>query len=464
MQEHAIAAISTAAGNGGIGIVRMSGKEVFDILEKIFVPSKEIEKFNNKEKISLSIKGYTMQYGFIINPKTGEIVDEVLVSYFVAPKSFTRENMCEINTHGGMTVEKKILEICISEGAEIAAPGEFTKRAFLNGRIDLSQAEAIADLINAKSDKEAKEAANQLEGGLSKKIGEIEQDLLNSIINIEVVIDYPEYDIDEVQGVDSKKELLAIKEKLEKLKESFNRGKILKDGIKTVILGKPNAGKSSLLNAILNEERAIVSNIEGTTRDTIEEYININGISLKLIDTAGIREANNEIEKIGVQKSTALANSADLILAVFDSSKELDEEDKEILRIIKDKNAIILLNKSDLKESKIEISDTKAPIINISAKTKEGLEELYSKIEEMFEINNFSNDNDILITNERHKNQIEKAIKNVDEAIESINNNVPVDISTIYIKEALENLGEITGKNVTEDIINEIFKKFCLGK
>ena len=464
MQEHAIAAISTAAGNGGIGIVRMSGKEVFDILEKIFVPSKEIEKFNNKEKISLSIKGYTMQYGFIINPKTGEIVDEVLVSYFVAPKSFTRENMCEINTHGGMTVEKKILELCISEGAEIAAPGEFTKRAFLNGRIDLSQAEAIADLINAKSDKEAKEAANQLEGSLSKKIGEIEQDLLNSIINIEVVIDYPEYDIDEVQGVDSKKELLAIKEKLEKLKESFNRGKILKDGIKTVILGKPNAGKSSLLNAILNEERAIVSNIEGTTRDTIEEYININGISLKLIDTAGIREANNEIEKIGVQKSTALANSADLILAVFDSSKELDEEDKEILRIIKDKNAIILLNKSDLKESKIEISDTKAPIINISAKTKEGLEELYSKIEEMFEINNFSNDNDILITNERHKNQIEKAIKNVNEAIESINNNIPVDISTIYIKEALENLGEITGKNVTEDIINEIFKKFCLGK
>ena len=464
MQEHAIAAISTAAGNGGIGIVRMSGKEVFDILEKIFVPSKEIEKFNNKEKISLSIKGYTMQYGFIINPKTGEIVDEVLVSYFVAPKSFTRENMCEINTHGGMTVEKKILEICISEGAEIAAPGEFTKRAFLNGRIDLSQAEAIADLINAKSDKEAKEAANQLEGGLSKKIGEIEQDLLNSIINIEVVIDYPEYDIDEVQGVDSKKELLAIKEKLEKLKKSFNRGKILKDGIKTVILGKPNAGKSSLLNAILNEERAIVSNIEGTTRDTIEEYININGISLKLIDTAGIREANNEIEKIGVQKSTALANSADLILAVFDSSKELDEEDKEIIKNIKDKNAIILLNKSDLKGSKIEISDTKAPIINISAKTKEGLEDLYSKIEEMFEINNFSNDNDILITNERHKNQIEKAIKNVDEAIESINNNIPVDISTIYIKEALENLGEITGKNVTEDIINEIFKKFCLGK
>ena len=464
MQEHAIAAISTAAGNGGIGIVRMSGKEVFDILEKIFVPSKEIERFNNKEKISLSIKGYTMQYGFIINPKTGEIVDEVLVSFFVAPKSFTRENMCEINTHGGMTVEKKILEICIEEGAEIAAPGEFTKRAFLNGRIDLSQAEAIADLINAKSDKEAKEAANQLEGSLSKKIGEIEQDLLNSIINIEVVIDYPEYDIDEVQGVDSKKELIAIKEKLEKLKESFNRGKILKDGIKTVILGKPNAGKSSLLNAILNEERAIVSNIEGTTRDTIEEYININGISLKLIDTAGIREANNEIEKIGVQKSTALANSADLILAVFDSSKELDEEDKEILRIIKDKNAIILLNKSDLKESKIEISDTKAPIINISAKTKKGLEDLYSKIEEMFEINNFSNDNDILITNERHKNQIEKAIKNVDEAVESINNNIPVDISTIYIKEALENLGEITGKNVTEDIINEIFKKFCLGK
>ena len=467
MQDNTIVAISTAAGNGGIGIVRMSGKDVFTILEKIFIPAKDVDKIKQqgfKNKLN-NVKGYTIKYGYVINPKLGEIVDEVLVSFFVAPKSFTRENMCEINTHGGMTVEKKILELCIEAGADIAEPGEFTKRAFLNGRIDLSQAEAIVDLINAKSDKEAKEAANQLEGSLSKAISEIENELLNAIINIEVVIDYPEYDIDEVQGVDSKKELLNIKEKLEKLKDSFNQGKILKDGIKTVILGKPNAGKSSLLNAILKEDRAIVSNIEGTTRDTIEEFVNINGISLKLIDTAGIREASNEIEKIGVQKSTKMAENADLILAVFDSSKPLEKEDKEILEIIKNKNAIILLNKSDIKNNeKIDIDSDKYNVIGISAKTGDGLDELYKTIEKMFEINEIYNDNNILITNERHKNQISKAIENTENAIKSIEDNVPVDISTIYIKEALENLGEITGKNVTEDIINEIFKKFCLGK
>ena len=454
MKEPTIAAISTAAGNGGIGIVRMSGKDCFAILNKIF------KYKGNKE----DIKGYTMKYGYIIDPETKETVDECLVSFFVEPKSYTRENMCEINTHGGMVVEKKILELCLKQGAELAEPGEFTKRAFLNGRIDLSQAEAIIDLINAKTDLEAKESVNQLEGSLSKEISEIEQDLLNSIINIEVVIDYPEYDIDEVQGVDSLKELEIIEKKLEKLEESFNRGKILKDGVKTVILGKPNAGKSSLLNAMLNEERAIVSNIEGTTRDTIEEYINVNGISLKLIDTAGIREASNEIEKIGVEKSKKLANEADLTLAVFDSSKPLDKEDQEILDIIKDKNAIIIMNKKDIadKEEKIEIKNK--PIIHISAKTREGLEDLYKEIEKMFEVKNLSSENSVLITNERHKNQIRKAKENVKEAEKSIKDNVPVDISTIYIKEALENLGEITGKNVTEDIINEIFKKFCLGK
>ena len=467
MQESTIAAISTAAGNGGIGIVRMSGKEVFTILEKIFVPAKYIDEYKkNRKTIKLGqVNGYTMKYGYVINPKSGEIIDEVLISFFVAPKSFTKENMCEINTHGGMIVEKKILEICIEAGADIAKPGEFTQRAFLNGRIDLSQAEAIVDLINAKSDKEAKEAANQLEGSLSKEITTIEQELLNAIINIEVVIDYPEYDIEEVQGTDSRKELLSTLEKLEKLKESFKRGKLLKDGVNTVILGRPNAGKSSLLNAILNEDRAIVSNIEGTTRDTIEEYINLNGISLKLIDTAGIREASNEIEKIGVEKSTQMAEKADLILAVFDGSKPLNSEDREILNIIKNKKAIILLNKSDIEsDKKAKIDDNEHVTVEISAKTGDGLEGLYKEIENMFEVENIYNDNNILITNERHKNQIVKAIENVKLAIKSIEDNVPIDISTIYIKEALENLGEITGKNVTEDIINQIFKKFCLGK
>ena len=443
--DNTIVAISTAAGNGGIGIVRLTGENTFKIIEKIFKP-----KSNNTE-----IKGYTMKYGNIVNPKNNEIIDEVLVSYFVSPKSYTRENMCEINTHGGMVVEKRILEVCLENGAELAEPGEFTKRAFLNGRIDLSQAEAIIDLINSKSEKEAKESVNQLEGNLSKKINEIEQKLIDTMVNIEVVVDYPEYDVEEAKDSDAIKELEDVRELLIKLKESFNKGKILKDGIKTVILGKPNAGKSSLLNAILNEERAIVSSIEGTTRDTIEEYIHINGISLKLIDTAGIRDADNEIERIGVDKSKKLAESSDLIIAIFDTSRPFDKEDEEIVNIIKDKKAIVLLNKIDIgnaEEIENKLNDLNKPIIKIS------------KIEELFEFNEITSDNEILITNERHKNQINKAIENIELGIKSLKDNVPVDISAIYIKQVLEDLGEITGKNVTEDIINEIFKKFCLGK
>lgn len=455
--DNTIVAISTAAGNGGIGIVRLTGEDTFKIIEKIFKP-----KSNNTE-----IKGYTMKYGNIVNPKNNEIIDEVLVSYFVSPKSYTRENMCEINTHGGMVVEKRILEVCLENGAELAEPGEFTKRAFLNGRIDLSQAEAIIDLINSKSEKEAKESVNQLEGNLSKKINEIEQKLIDTMVNIEVVVDYPEYDVEEAKDSDAIKELEDVRELLIKLKESFNKGKILKDGIKTVILGKPNAGKSSLLNAILNEERAIVSSIEGTTRDTIEEYIHINGISLKLIDTAGIRDADNEIERIGVDKSKKLAESSDLIIAIFDTSRPFDKEDEEIVNIIKDKKAIVLLNKIDIgnaEEIENKLNDLNKPIIKISALKNEGIEELYSKIEDLFEFNEISSDNEILITNERHKNQINKAIENIELGIKSLKDNVPIDISAIYIKQVLEDLGEITGKNVTEDIINEIFKKFCLGK
>ncbi len=456
--ENTIAAISTAAGNGGIGIVRLSGKDTFNIINKIFIPK-------NKEN---KIKGYNIKYGNIINPKNNELIDEVLVSYFVSPKSYTKENMCEINTHGGMIVEKKILEICLENGAELAQPGEFTKRAFLNGRIDLSQAEAIIDLINAKSDNEAKESLNQLEGNLSNKIKEINQKLLDIMVSIEVTIDYPEYDVEEVTNNNAKKQLQEIKELLEKLKNSFNQGKLLRDGVKTAILGRPNAGKSSLLNCILNEDRAIVSNIEGTTRDTIEEFININGISLKLIDTAGIRETENEVEKIGVEKSKKIAADADLIIAIFDITRDLNDEDFEIIDIIKEKNAIILLNKVDItKENKNmekEILKLCKPIIKISTISQEGIELLYSKINEMFELKDIQNSNDILITNERHKNQISKAIKSIEDAIKTVDENLPVDIISIYIKQTLDDLGEITGTNVSDDVINEIFKKFCLGK
>ena len=451
-----IAAISTATGSAGIGIIRMSGKDCFDILKKIFVP-----KNNNN-----NIKGYTIKYGNIVD--NGRIVDEVLVSYFVNPKSYTKENMCEINSHGGSIVEKEILELCLKNGAELAKPGEFTERAFLNGRIDLTQAEAIMELIESKNEKEARESINQLKGSLSKEINKIEEQLLSTITSIEVTVDYPEYDIEEVENRDALKELNDAKKNLLRLKDGFNKGKILKDGIKTVILGKPNAGKSSLLNAILKEDRAIVSNIEGTTRDTIEEYININGITLKMIDTAGIRNTENEIEKIGVEKAKEIANQADLIIAIFDITKKLSKEDLEILKIIEKKNAIIVLNKTDLiqenKELEEKLSNVDKTIVKISAKNNNGIDKLFNEIEKLFNLNKISQDNEVIITNERHKNQINKAIKDIDLAIESIENKMPIDMTSIYIKQTLIDLGEITGKNVTDEIIKNIFKNFCLGK
>ena len=376
--------------------------------------------------------------------------------------------MCEINTHGGMVVEKRILELCLENGAEIASPGEFTKRAFLNGRIDLSQAEAIIDLINSKTIREARESINQLEGHLSSKIESIRQKMLDLMIAIDVNIDYPEYDEEEVTKNKSLNELKTILEELIKLENSFNTGKVLKDGVRTVILGKTNAGKSSLLNRILKEDRAIVSNIEGTTRDTIEEFVDIEGIPLKLIDTAGIRNSSNEIEQIGIQKSKKLANSADLIIAIFDITKNLDEDDQELLKIIKDKKCIILLNKIDILPENIDL-ENKLKLINknilkISAMEDIGIQSLYDKIIELYSFNTESLSNDVLISNERHKNLIQKAKMEINEAINATENDVYIDIISIYITNAMNYLAEITGNNVTDDVIDEIFKKFCLGK
>lgn len=437
----------------------MSGDDCFEILNKIF-------KAKNPESIE-NIKGYTIKYGNIID-ENKKIVDEVLVSYFKAPKSYTTENMCEINTHGGVVILRNILDLCLKNGANLAEPGEFTKRAFLNGRIDLLQAESVIDIIHAKSEKEAKNSINQLEGHLSKKINEIKQKIMNVMVNVEVAIDYPEYD----EGDATNEELLnmfsEVKSDLTRLEASFDNGKIIKEGIKTAIIGRPNAGKSSLLNAILKEERAIVTDIEGTTRDTIEEFVNINGIPLKLVDTAGIRETDNEVEKIGVVKSKKIANDADLIIAIFDSSKDLTDEDKEILDIIKGKKVIIVLNKIDL-ENKIDekneylknISDN---IVKISALNETGIENIYDKINEMFNLNEINLDNGTVITNLRHKNLISKAIENVNKAEETLEKGMPTDVIAIFIKDILEALGEITGEEVTENIINEIFARFCLGK
>lgn len=456
-----IVAIATAMGVGSIGIIRMSGKECFNILKKIFVPkNKDIEIEN--------IPGYTIKYGYIINPENNEKIDEVLVSFFRAPKSYTTEDMCEINSHGGTVVEQKILEQCLLNGASLAEPGEFTKRAFLNGRLDLSQAESVMDIINAKTDKEAKASLSQLEGSLSKDINMIRKELLDIMADIEASIDYPEYDIEETTNQKVMTVLENIKRKLMKLESSFDDGKILKDGVKTVIVGKPNAGKSSLLNIMLNEDRAIVSECAGTTRDTIEEFIRIQDVPLKIIDTAGIRDTDNKVEAIGVKKAINLIEDADLIIAVFDYSEKLDEEDFRILDLVKNKKTIILLNKSDLRQKNDEMinymSKTDKTVIRASMRTKNGIDELYSTIVKMFKINDIDIGKDTIITNVRHKNQIHKSIQSIDRAMDIVNKQMPIDIIAVEIKQTLENLGSITGDNVSEDIINEIFSKFCLGK
>lgn len=459
--EETIVAISTAPGTAGIGIIRMSGKDVFDILKKIFKPI-------NEEKIE-NINGYTMKYGKIFNPETNEIIDEVLVSYFKEPKSYTQENMCEINSHGGTIVVKKILEVCLKNGAQMAMPGEFTKRAFLNGRIDLTKAEAVINLINAKSEKETKASINQLEGNLSLEIKRIKKIILSLLADIEASIDYPEYDeAEEVSNSKAITKLNEIQEELEKLSKSFETGKIIKDGIKVAIIGKPNSGKSSLLNAILKEDRAIVTDIEGTTRDTIEEFVSINGIPFKFVDTAGIRVADNKVEEIGIEKSKKVAKESDLIIAMFDNSKKLTKEDEEILEFIKDRNSIIVLNKIDLQQKELEkeekIINSGKDIVKISLLSKCYLSDFYKEINKLFELNKINPENEIIITEMRHKKLIEDAIAHTKNAKQTILENIPIDIISINIKEIVEDLSKITGENVTEDIINEIFSKFCLGK
>ena len=376
--------------------------------------------------------------------------------------------MCEINSHGGIVVENQILEECLKNGAVLAEPGEFTKRAFMNGRIDLSQAEAVIDIINSKTEKEMMVAQRHLEGSLSKKIKDIQGEILNLMADIEASIDYPEYDIEETTNKKINDTLNSVEEKLLKLKNSFENGKILKEGIKTAIIGKPNVGKSSLLNLILGENRAIVSDIEGTTRDTIEEYINIKGIPLKIVDTAGIRKTNDEVEKIGVERSINNISNAELIIALFDDSRAFDDQDQKILDLIEGKKTIILINKIDLGKNLIKENEKlkkfKNNIIEFSTINETGLNKLYNKIEELFKLNELDCENTEIITNNRHKQQILYALEDVAKGRESLETHMPVDITAICLKDILERLAEITGENVSEDIINEIFKKFCLGK
>lgn len=447
-----IAAISTPAGVGGIGIIRISGENALKVIKKVF-RAKNVSEF----------KPYTIKFGHIVD-ENENIMDQVLVSYFKAPKTYTGEDVCEINCHGGNVSTKEILELVLRNGATLAEPGEFTKRAFLNGKLDLTQAEAVIELINSKSNKESKASLKQLEGVLGEKIRDVKDSMVDLLVDIEANIDYPEYDIEEVRREKILKVLNENIEKLKKLEQSFDSGKILRDGISTVIVGKPNVGKSSLLNRLVKEERAIVTEIAGTTRDTIEEYITIRGIPLKLVDTAGIHETADVVESIGVDKSKKALEEADLVLVMLDSTDKLSKEDEEILEATKDKKHIILVNKTDignvLKKEMFEGRTT----IEISTKTTNGIDKLEDEIEKMFNISDIQIENEIIVTNLRHKNLIEQANLGIKNAVKSIENGLPVDMLSIDLQEAIQNLGEIIGESISEEVVKGIFEKFCVGK
>ena len=452
-----IAAIATSIGEGGIAIIRVSGDKALSIVSKIF-RGKNGRSLNN-------IKTYTMRYGHIVD-ENNDHLDEVIVSFMKGPRSFTAEDTVEISCHGGVVATNKILEEVIKNGARVAEPGEFTKRAFLNGRIDLSQAEAVIDIIRAKTELSMKSALMQSEGGISNEIRRLRESLLSTIAHIEATVDYPEDDLEEVTAEMAVVHLEEIRKEIEELIDTSEEGKILREGLSTVIVGKPNVGKSSLLNALTRENRAIVTDIPGTTRDVIEEYINISGVPIKIIDTAGIRETEDVVEKIGVEKSKEKISEADLIILLLDSSRTLDAEDVEIIDYIQDKKYIVLLNKSDL-DGKINKEDLEKLnskyILNISAKTGEGLKDVKNIIKELF-FKGEINTNNIIITNSRHKEALFRAKESIISGIDTLNNTFAIDLASIDIRNAWTYLGEITGDSLEENIIDKIFKEFCLGK
>lgn len=453
-----IAAIATPVGEGGISIIRVSGNDALKIVNSIFIPK-------NGNDI-LNMKQYTIKYGNIINREKDEVIDEVLISFMKGPKSFTAEDTVEINCHGGIFSTNSVLEEVIKAGARFAEPGEFTKRAFLNGRIDLSQAEAVIDLITSKTEASRKAAIFQSEGKLSKEILKLRNKLLEMIAHIEATVDYPEDDLEEVTSENTISDLDNLLIEINKLISSSDEGKIIRDGLKTVIIGKPNVGKSSLLNALLEEKRAIVTDVAGTTRDIIEEYINVSGIPIKLIDTAGIRNTEDVVEKIGVEKSKEKIEEADLIILMLDASNLIDEEDLKIINYIKDKKYVVLLNKIDL-DKKIEFSSfegiDKSNIIEISAMSGQNIDELKNKIKTKF-FSGEINRNEVIITNIRHKEALVRARDNCISAIEALKNTSAIDLASIDLRNAWHNLGEITGETIQEDLIDKIFKDFCLGK
>lgn len=455
--DDTIAAISTSLGEGGIGIVRMSGEDSLNILNKVFKPFKGFD--------ITDMKSHTVKYGFIKKDK--EVIDEVIVIYMKAPRTYTREDVVEVNCHGGMIAVQKILSVLLENGARLAEPGEFTKRAFLNGRIDLSQAEAVMDLIKAKTNDGMRVAVDQAEGKISKKTKVIMKGLLSMLAHIEASVDFPEDDIDDTVTEEILSTGRNLIEEMQNVIESSERGKILREGISAVIVGKPNVGKSSLLNVLLNEKRAIVTDVPGTTRDVIEEYVNIGGIPVKLMDTAGIRETDDIVESIGVSRSKEYIKSADIVIYVFDADSRFEEEDDKIVELIKEKKVIVLVNKIDLNpNADTEIIENKLkgfPIIHASVINENGISDLEEEIKRIC-FNGEVKPEEIYITNIRHRDVYVKAVQSINNGICTIESGFPLDMASIEFKEAYLKLGEITGDTVAEDIIDKIFKDFCIGK
>jgi len=456
--DDTIAAISTPIGAAGIGIVRVSGRNAIPVVEKIF---------SSKKKKMTDAPSHSMLYGHIVDPE-GKVVDEVLVSVMRAPHSFTAEDVVEINCHGGVVAVRKTLETVLKAGARPAEPGEFSKRAFLNGRIDLAQAESIMDLISAKTERSLKVAVSQLEGALSAAIKAIRTEILGLLAHIEAGIDFPEHDLEDISRIQIEQKTKLILDRVKKLIDSAGTGKVFREGLKTVIIGKPNVGKSSLLNALLKEKRAIVTDIPGTTRDAIEEIVSLRGIPLKLVDTAGIRETDDIVEKIGVEKTMEMFGEADLVLFMIDASTGLTADDREIFPLLKGKNRLLIINKTDIKKD-IDLSEAENHIepenvIEMSLFQEKGLDRLEERIETMVYAGLASGQEELLVTNIRHKNALEEAGLSIEEVLKALAANLPTDCLAIDLKTAWDKLGEITGETVEDDLVTQIFTRFCIGK
>ena len=457
MKTDTIAAIATAMTSSGIGIIRISGEQAFEVIEKIF-------KKKNGGKIDLS-RSHTVQYGYICDQD--EVIDEVLVLIMKGPHSYTAEDTVEIDCHGGVLMMKKILETVIQYGARPAEPGEFTKRAFLNGRIDLSQAEAVIDVINAQNEYALKSSVSQLKGKMSEKVKALREKIIYEIAYIESALDDPEHISLDGYGEELAKKLEPMVKELERLIASADNGKVMSEGVKTVILGKPNAGKSSLMNVLVGEERAIVTDIAGTTRDTLEEHIRLRGISLNVVDTAGIRDTEDVVEKIGVTKARTAAEDADLIIYVVDASVPLDENDRDIIEMIRNRKTVVLLNKTDL-EQVVSVEElekqTGHRVIPVSAKEETGIEELEKEIQSMFYQGDIDFNDEVYVTNIRHKTALTESLSSLKLVQKSIEDGMPEDFYSIDLMNAYEQLGTIIGEAVEDDLVNEIFSKFCMGK